>query len=427
VRPSLNVRALNLSGMTQSLLLMGMRATTLVIKFLLTLYIAKYLSLEVLGIYGLLSSAQVLLPQVACFGINHSLARHAVTQDEKTIVSTLGCYLCCVLIFYAVGSGAAYPFFSEKLSVVMFLVVAGLMLLENISTDAYQLLMNQERPMLANVLHFVRSALWAIAFVGISFFATEYRSLEWLLVFWFGGSLLACVIMLACISRWPFRALWKPPMSFFKLLKSQISESRFLFASSVVTSVAAHADRFIISAFLGLKLAGVYVFFYQVGSALSNLHYTGLIQTQRPKVLQSLKNGQAEFYSKVNSVIMTAVVSTTVSSVVAYLAIQLILPLLGKPLLVEWDFLLYFILCYVILNVTVEAQRLFFYSMHEDKVALLVNLFSLLVSATVLAMLLEAFSLVGAGAALVVSGVFQLGVHYLSITSINKRVFASQG
>lgn len=404
------------------LLLMGLRASTLAIKFALTLFIAKYLGLEVLGIYGLLASAQIVLPALATFGINQSLARHAVTDDAGSIVSRLGGYLVALGCFYLMGAGMAYLIIPQAKFANLYWLAVGLLLLENINSDAYHLLTNRLRPVLANILHSVRSGLWAVLFMGFGLTGAQLHSLYGLLLFWFLGSLVSFLLLLWSIRDWPFRHLFSSGRKLLLRLRAQIRESWFLYANGVVTTVGTQADKFIVSAILGLELTGVYVFFFQVGSALSNLHYTGIIQLQRPKVLMSLERGMETFNAKVGRVVRSSVGSAIATSLLTVLIMKEVLPHLDRQLLMEWSVIVYFTLAGAVLSVTAEAQRLFFYSLHEDRAAFYINLWVSLLSLAVLVLLLNAYSLIGAGIALVIAGVGRLLVQYRYIGRINRKV-----
>lgn len=410
-------------GVAVPMFLMGLRGSTLAVKFGLTLFIAKYLSLEALGIYGLLASAQILLPAIATLGINQSLARHAVTDDPEAIVERLRGYLLILVLFYVLSGGFGWLVVRDDPTwASVFVLSFSLLVLENINSDAYNLLTNRLRPILANVLHFIRSALWTFFFVAFSFLDADFRTLQSLLLFWLIGSGCAFVIFVGSVRDWPFKRLFSRGLSLQRDLRSQIGESWFLYVNGIVTSVGLQADRFIITALLGLELTGVYVFFVQIGSALSNLQYTGIIQLRRPTVLLSLQQGMDAFNGQVAKVLYSSLVSTILTSVIAFFAIQWVLPYLQKPQLLEWFSLMYFILAGVIINVMIEAQRLYFYSLRKDRVAFYINLFASLMALVLLALLLDIYSLIGAGLARVIAGGLRLLAQYMSIERINRKM-----
>lgn len=406
---------------SKSLFLMALRGCTLAIKLLLTLYIARFLGLHDLGVYGLIAAAQILLPSAASLGINHSLSRHVVTQGDDEIATQTRGYLLVVLMFYAVGIAMAYTYLGGRIDAQIFWVTSGLLLLENINSDAYHLLANQSKPVFANALHFVRSALWAVGYMAAGLLDDAFRTFDWLLVFWLVGSSTAFVLLLHKLRHLPVFSSQRSTESRISRLRHQISESWFLYTNGIVTSLGTQADRYIVTAMLGLELAGVYVFYLQVSSALSNLHYTGLIQLQRPKVVLASRTGHASTQEKVNAVILAAVITTILSSTAAYFVVSAIIPMLDKPLLTQWHMLLYFALGGVISNVVVEAQRLYFYALHEDRPAFYINLVSSVIGIVMLYALLTQYSLTGAGIALLMTGIIRMTLQYGATSAIQKH------
>lgn len=390
--------------LAKSLFLMGMRAGTLAIKLLLTLYIAKFLGLGELGIFGLLAAAQILLPAAASLGINLSLSRHVVTQSAEEVAAQTRGYLVVVLTFYVLATAIAYAYFADRLDSQTFWVATGLLLLENINSDGYHLLANQSKQVFANLLHFVRSALWAVIYMALGFVDNGFRTFEWLLVCWLAGSFAAFLLLVHNLRTLPLLSANTGVADMFRRLRDQVAESWFLYTNGIVTSLGTQADRYIVTAVLGLELTGVYVFYLQVSSALSNLHYTGLIQVQRPKVVLATQAGHGQFRDKVNAVILAALITTVLSSVAAYFVVSEIIPMLDKPALTHWHALLYFALAAVVGNVVVEAQRLYFYALHEDRSAFYINLASSTIGILMLVALLMEFGLMGAGIALVLAG-----------------------
>lgn len=405
----------------KSLLLMGMRASTLGIKLLLTLYIAKFLGLDELGIFGLLAAAQILLPSASSLGINHSLSRHVVTKSADEVAAQTRGYLLVVLAFYVLATSIGYAYFSDRVGNHTFWVAAALLLLENINSDAYHLLANQSKQVFANVLHFVRSALWAVAYMTMGWFDDAFRTFEWLLTFWLVGSLVAFLLLAQNLRTLPLFSSTIPVAKALSKLRHQVLDSWFLYTNGIVTSLGSQADRYIVTAVLGLEMTGVYVFYLQVSTALSNLHYTGLIQVQRPKVVLAAASSDDQFQRKIFSVITAALITTALSAFAAYFAVSAIVPMLDKPLLSEWHILLYFSLAAVVTNVVSEAQRLYFYALHEDRAAFYLTLASSAVAILVLYALLREYALTGAGVALIIAGIARVAMQHSAASSIEKH------
>jgi len=86
----------------RALLIMKIRGASLVAKFLLTLFIARFMGFEQLGLYGLITAATIWAPVVLGLGITYTLSRHAVTQTTGEVTAALRQYGRFLSAIYAV-------------------------------------------------------------------------------------------------------------------------------------------------------------------------------------------------------------------------------------------------------------------------------------------------------------------------------------
>ena len=80
----------------------AMRLTTMAVKFVLTIYIARRMGLADLGLYGLVSSVVIVGPVVAAMGLMGLLARELVTRTLDELTQLLVHYWRVVGAIYAV-------------------------------------------------------------------------------------------------------------------------------------------------------------------------------------------------------------------------------------------------------------------------------------------------------------------------------------
>src|SRR5687768_443224 len=85
-----------------SLLSMNLRAGSLVLKFALTLFVARFLGLEDLGRFGLITGVTNFSPSILGFSIMPSIARHAVTQTLEEITLALRHYIAILVGVYII-------------------------------------------------------------------------------------------------------------------------------------------------------------------------------------------------------------------------------------------------------------------------------------------------------------------------------------
>ena len=79
---------------------MGIRGSSLVFKFILTLFLARFLSFESLGIYGLIGAACNVAPTLVGFSLMYTISRKAVTLTQAEIYEQLSYYIQITLLIY---------------------------------------------------------------------------------------------------------------------------------------------------------------------------------------------------------------------------------------------------------------------------------------------------------------------------------------
>ena len=142
---------------------------------------------------------------------------------------------------------------------------------------------------------FFRTAGWICVYMTLAFAFPALRDLHTLLEFWIGGSLLALVGFAVSARNWPW--LHRPSGAGHKeWFLSHFKASRILYVNDIANTVAQYTDRYLVSLFMGLELTGVYVLFWSIGNALSNLVDTGIIQVSEPKLINAHKRQDGSYW-----------------------------------------------------------------------------------------------------------------------------------
>jgi O-antigen/teichoic acid export membrane protein len=383
-----------------TVLIMGMRGATQVAKFALTLFIARFIDLETLGLYGLVVGLTVVLPVIAGLGLINCLGRHAVTQPLEEVVGTLVRYLrlqggvYAVLLLLALAAGSVW------LSPLLAALVVAAVLLEHVNNDLFSLLNHLRQPRLANALMFVRSAGWIFLYMALAFAVPALRTLPVLLGFWIAGSLLALAGFALATRHWPWsRAARQGGTSGW--LRAGFAESRLLYVNDVAATGAQFLDRYIVGLFMGLELTGVYFLFWSVGNAVSNLVGTGMIQVVEPHLIAAHKRQDGSFRRLFNRSLAEIVAVAAVLALLGGAAVTVALPYLQRPLLADWLPALWLILAGTLLRTVYEVQGMNLYSRYRDRQILASGLLICALSLTANLVLVPRFALYGAVAVMI--------------------------
>lgn len=385
-----------------SLLLMGLRGATLTTKFVFTVYVARFIGLDILGIYGLIAGLAVMVPVAIGFGLIGSVSRDAVTLPLPDLASVLRRYGSIQGAFYgtALVLALASATFCDcwALAVAVVLIVA----LEQANDDLFTVFNSLRRPALANIVMFVRAAGWMLAYIALSFFHPSLRTLPVMLTFWIAGCVAALLCYAVVLRHWPWReaTIEAPPL---RWLAQQVRTSRILYVNNIANSVGQYVPQYLVSLFMGLDLTGVYVLFWSISNALNNLITTGMIQPLWPDLVAAYRGEDETYWKKFRAlVIETSLAAIGLALVVGVLA-QIALPYLQRPLATQFVPALWVMLVGFVLRNTYEVQGIVFFTRSRDDLTLVSGLAVFTVTALANLALVPPFSLYGAAVAIVVA------------------------
>lgn len=372
-----------------------MRGLSLVGKFILTLFIAHYMQLEVLGVYGLIVGICTVLPVVVGFGIINNFARTAVTQELHQVTNSLASYSLGFLFVYALGAviaGTVGLYFGSLDMILLVLLIAAL---EHANNDIFVLLNNLKKPFLANISFFIRSGLWIYLYILAAFVFPQLRAIDVLLYAWATGGIAAVAYFFFVSRSWPWN-LRISILQSLKWLKSEIGKSRILYLNDISNTLSQYIDRYMITLFLGLELTGLYVLFWSISNALANLVRTGTISIYRPRLISSFVENGRLYRQIYSSCMKQALGISVILAMAAYGGLYMILPYLKEPL-AEFYFGVYFlVLASFVVRMLYEVLGIVFYSQHQDIKTFVTGLFLLGASIIFPAILIPVWGLTGA-------------------------------
>lgn len=408
------IKRIKESNYLASLLLMSIRGVSLVTKFMLTLYVAKFMSFEELGYYGIIGVCSIVIPIITSLSIMQMISRRAVTESYQEISLDLNYYGRFIGLIYSLIIFSSL-LLSKYLNLdpIFLSIILLVILLEHLNNDFYGLFLNLSRQFQANFLHLVRTAGWMIPFIVISFFYPQIRNIEGLLIFWVLGGIVTLFFHLWFTRSWRIFSANKIEPLFCWIL-AQFKKSKPVYFTSCLATIGQNINQFLITFFLGVELNGIYVFFTQVTAAASNLINTGVIQMARPKLVRAFKNLEPDYLQIYQNCMKNTAIMSFASALIMLPAMYIIVYyVVDKPLSQTWFPLFSIALLSYILSMIADAQNLLFYSQHRDDITLktfIVNFISVIILGIILIPLLSLYGAVIS----VVLGVF------LRITIQNK-------
>ncbi len=387
-----------------SLGIMGLRATMLAGKFLLGLFIIRFLGLEAMGIYGLISGASAIVQMVMRGGVFSSLSRQAVNQPLEELTLGLRFYGTGSLCLYALSApfilAAGWYFGMPEIAALTLAVIVT----EHICMDIFVLANNLHRPKLANILLSVQSASWIYLYMAAALYFPALRTLEWILFFWIGGGI-ACLIISTWLARgWPWAHAFRAPFDRTWFGASMRSSWR-IYAAEILNTLAVYLDRYLISLFFGLELAGIYVLFWQVTNAICNLVGAGVLQVYRPRLITAhQKQEELEFRRLFRESARRSLASTIGLGLLAGVTVPFLIRFTDHPLAMAHVPLLWLMLFSLLFRVGGDVCGYALYAQHRDDRVLLSIILKLIAAFSVGIISLYAFGIDGAFLNIIAAG-----------------------
>jgi O-antigen/teichoic acid export membrane protein len=358
--------------------IMGMRGGMLVAKFLLSLFVARYMGLEALGAYGLIVSINGTVQALIRCGVFNTLSREAVHEPKDTLVIHLRNYAVGILVIYLLVVPVAIFIGWHLEMALLFALAAAVMVSEHLAFDIFTLVNNLQRPKTANIMLAVQSALWIYIYIALAFFIPELRTLEMLMCFWVLGGVAMILAALILARHWPWKTAVHSKISFCWYL-DHIKRSARLYVSELIGIFNLYADRYLITFFLNLEILGVYVLFSQITNAIHNLVNYGVLQVIKPRLIIACKNKEPVLFHRLykKGVAHALIGGIAISSACA-IVIPFIIPYTNQTMAIEYIPLFWLMLSANIVRIGNDTAKTYLYVSHQDALLLRSNIFGLI-------------------------------------------------
>jgi O-antigen/teichoic acid export membrane protein len=390
------------------MMVMGMRAAVMGSKFALAIFIAHYLDLSSLGLYGLAAGAIAIIPVSVNLGMNHLLMRAAVNIPLEEMVGSLRQFWTFVSAVYVLLLAVAVVSVIVFDAPTIWILLVGVIFLEHVGNDVFYLFSNLQRHLAANVITFVRGAAWIVVYIPLAIMFPSLRTLPCLFEAWFFGGIVSMLLFVAMSWSWPWKAAFAT-----RLRPSFIWETAkrsYLFYVSDLSFVASqYIDRYLVTLFLGIKIAGIYFLFWTVANATTTFLALVLQQKQRPLLMHAYSAGGLPAHRQLAWRFMkVSAAASLILSVGIAAAFQLAFPLLGQSALSAYLSALWVIVMGMAVRYVADFGAMALFSAHQDRIMTITNVASIVALVAAQLVLLPLAGLQGAGAAILITSIAML-------------------
>jgi len=407
----------------KSLTHVGLRASALAFRFGLSFYIVKFLGLEATGLYGLALGVISLIPAAIGWGMNYFVARDIVGQMpalagatvKSRLFLTFLSLLVTSVIAIAVMLGTGVEFTH------VYLLIFVLCWLETFAMDIHIPLIAQEMAVEANVIIFIRSALWVPFLVGLSMLFPALRSIEWVFAFWILAYVPTILALFYFLRHWPMREIAKAPIR-GEWLRMRLKGSWLIYLSDISLVGLMYADRYVVNFVLGLTLTGIYTFFWSLTNALQTLITTAVVQTAMPIIFKAFNSGSmVEWRSAMRQQFIKTVLMSTVLGTSVLVGAEVLMHVMNMQQLLGHRLLFILMLLAAIIRACSDLLNVGLTSMKKDKHYALTNLFGVGLTIGIAYVMLNLFGLIGAGVAALLTALIIAGTRGLFLFHFERK------
>ncbi|MBI1273553.1 MAG: hypothetical protein GC131_05675 [Alphaproteobacteria bacterium] len=386
---------------------LGLRGVALLAKFGLLIYISRYIGLAELGVYGLIMAATVVGGKVMSLGLYFVANRDMVGSAPLRQAAILRDQQIVYFLTYAATAAllmCGWPLLApEHRHYLVYFIV--LLIINHQVVELFQAIIALHRQLAANFVMFLNSA-WGFAVIAVGILWPSFRTLEVVLDIWIIGTALAGVVALVILSPLPFaQALRVRPD--WPWIGQSIRRSFPLYLALLGQQGAMYVDRYVVTWFEGVEIAGVLVMFWSFGNAVQVLIQAGVLQTAYPKMIQHYKsNDEPAFWAQVRDLVTKITAAGAFFCVIAAAAILPVLEIVDRPLARDYVGVFWFMLVAFLIKFVADALYYALYARHRDRELVIANVSGLVLSGLANIALVALLGIWGAVAAQTITAIY---------------------
>ena len=387
----------------------ALRMTSLAAKLALTLYMGRFLSLADMGMYGLVAGAVIPLIDVLGVRLDFVVSRELVGAgpvEALAIMRDQAVFYGLNYIALALIMGVLTMVDITGVSSKIMLAIFVLSVVENCASMTYLNIIAMGRPLIANILFFIRSGLWVFPVMAAGVLMPKFRTANTIFLFWAVGVTASLVVTLWVWRSMPWAKVIKTPIQ-WGWIKNSVKRCFFVWLGAVGTTTSFYVGRFVVAQNLGLDLAGVATFYSSFTAALYALIQSGIFAFSYPRMIALHKNKDEKgFRQEARKVAWHAALFAGIVAVLLAVAVPMLGEFFHRPLLVQ-EAPVFWLMMFGMWT-TVNAGTLYYilFARHQDFAIWLGDLLCLALSISSNTLFIKWFGFIGVGYSALLWSVF---------------------
>lgn len=394
------------------------RSGSLFSKLLMMLYIAKYLSPEDLGLYGIMLASVTFSRFVLGFEFYYYVQRELLKNKEDKwssifrdqIVFYSWVYIIILpffIIFFLVGT-LAWKY------IIWFYVI---LILEHLTNEIQKLLVVIYRPILANFVSFLNSGLWIYIYVIVSFFFVEYKHMSYVWLLWTLGDFVALIVGVYGFWKLNWKQIFVVKIN-KAWIKKGIKVALPFLGIAISLKIIELSDRFFIQSYLGEASVGIYFLFQSIAMLPLTFVESGAGMILGPKIIAAFqKNNYIQYKYYYRKLILSTIILSVFTFGIIYIFIYKILEIINKHYFVNYISVYWILLAVAAISIVGNLNQLSLYVRNLDRILLITILIAMFFSLFGNFVFISHFGLIGAA----ITKVFSISILLITRTIMLNR------
>ncbi|MBJ2348606.1 MULTISPECIES: lipopolysaccharide biosynthesis protein [Pseudomonas] len=357
----------------------AIRGLTLVSKFLLIFFLARFLEPAELGIYGLLAATVGYSLYLLGFDFYTYSTRELLKRDREEWGGVLKAQAALIMVLYVIFLPLlSLIFVNDLLPMSVIGWFFALLILEHLTQELGRLLVAVSDQLYASLMLFFRSGVWAVLVTGLMFVMPDARDLNVVFGAWAVGGGIALLLGICRIKRMGLDG-WRQEVDWAWIVKGLKIAFALLVATLAIRGLFT-LDRYWFQVLAGVEVLGAYVLFTGISMALISFLDAGVFAFIYPDLISAYQRSDGDGFRRgLRKLLIQTAILSGIFAVVGLLAIGPLLGWLGKPLYAEREGLFVWILLATVLYALGMVPHYGLYAQGRDRPIIHSHIASLLI------------------------------------------------
>ena len=274
-----------------------LRGISMLSKFALVICIAKFLTLEEVGTYGLFA-ATISFSVIALGGEFYTYSQRELLSVERGQWSSVlrNQALASLLLYFVFLPAQLLIFYKGFIPFNLMLVYFIILVLEHVAQELNRILIAMHKQLVASIILFFRLGAWGWVAIGLFYIDPTFRTLDTVLYLWALGTTTAIVISLIYISKW-VPGFNKAEFDWQWIRRGYTVAAKF-FISTICVKVIMTFDRYVVESVSGTDFLAVYAVYASIAMAVNSVLVPTVFSFMYPRLVESYRKNNLEQYKK---------------------------------------------------------------------------------------------------------------------------------